>query len=467
MQTLDDEFADVFGDQRLTQRCHLLAHRLWAQLQASVTQACQGWAEVMAAFRFFENHRVTLATILEGHRRASLARVQQIPEVLAIQDTTDVAYPQRKITGLGPLTTPTFTGLLWHMTFLVTPDRVPLGVWTAETLVRQALGRKKSGVRKQEPIEKKESGRWLRGYHAACSLQHQAPQTRVISIADREGDIYEIFATAHSASQGAQNAADWLIRTTGDRVVLPSEGGRPQSLRLVLALAPVLATGALAVAAAPGRRARLAQVQLKTVTVTLRPPYRKDRKLPPVTLTVVVLREQGAPPEETPLQWMLLTSLPMNGVTDACALIARYAARWDIEVFFRTWKTGCRIEALQLMTRERLEPCLGLYAVLTWRVLYLSRLARACPDLPASLVLSPEELQAIAVLALHPRYGPPPLQFIGQAIRALARLGGFLERTSDGEPGVETLWRGIGKIAPLITAWANAHIFAGGDNGDE
>jgi len=468
MHRLDDEFAEVFGDRRLTKRCRLLADRLWAQVQASVTQACQGWAEVVGAFRFLNHPRVTLTTILDEHRQTNLTRARQMPEVLTIQDTTEVAYPHRKLAGIGPLSSATLTGLLWHMTLLVTPDRVPLGVWAVETLVRQQLGRKQAGTRKREPIEEKESGRWLRGYQAACALAAQAPQTRVVSLADREADIYEIYAEAAQAAGTAEWVADWLIRATRERRVVVSQGGRPRALRLAVALAPVLATGTLAVAAAPGRPAREATLTLKAVPVTLRPPSRSDRRLAPVAVTVVVAQEQGTPPDGAPpVQWVLLTSLPVTGAADACAVVARYAARWEIEVFFRTWKTGCRVEALQVMTRDRLEPCLGLYAVLTWRLLYLSRLARVCPDLPAAHVLSPEELQALAVLGMHPRYGPPQLATLGQALRALAQLGGFLDRTSDGEPGVETLWRGLAKIMPLVTAWANARHFAESRDAEE
>jgi hypothetical protein len=411
---------------------------------------------------------VTLTTILDGHRQASLARAQQVPEVLAIQDTTEVAYPQRQIAGLGPLTTATLTGLLWHMTLLVTPDRVPLGIWTVETLVRTALGRKAAGTRKLEPIEAKESGRWLRGYQAACTLQQQAPQTQVISVADREADIYEIFTEAAQAVAAAGSAAGWLIRATRERTLVVASGGGTRSLRLAVALAPVLATGTLAVPLTPGRAAREARITLKVVSVTLRPPWRRDRHLPPVTVTVVVAQEVGTPADGGPsLQWVLLTSLPVTGVADACALLARYAARWEIEVFFRTWKTGCRVEALQLMTRDRLEPCLGLYAVLAWRLLYLSRVARTSPDLSAQAVLSPEELQALAILAVHPRYGPPQLETLGQAMRELAGLGGFLNRTHDGPPGVETLWRGLAKIMPLVTAWTNARHFVEAQNEGE
>jgi hypothetical protein len=462
---IEDEFTNGFGDKRLLSRCQNLTLRLWDQLNESVTHACQGWAEVVAAFRFFNNEKVNLMTILLGHKQATLSRVKQETEVLAIQDTSEVSYGQRKISGIGPTSTTRSLGFYWHMTLLVSRDRLQLGIWCVETIVRTALKRKNDDSHKKVPIEEKESGRWLRGYKEACELQKLAPETTIISIGDRESDIYEIYTEASEAAKKETNPAHWLIRSAQNRrVLLDNCDANHRSLQLAVMLAPVAAEGTINVQATPKRPARTAHVKIKIVPVTICPPVRKEKKMPFVSATAIVVSEYDTSDGVTPLQWTLLTSLSVNSVTDACDVVDRYAARWEIEVWFRTWKTGCKIESLQLKTCDRLEPCLGLYAILTWRLLYLSRLSRVCLDAPASLVFSDDELKAISLLALNPRKGPPLIKTIAQAVLAIAIIGGFLNRKSDGNPGVETFWKGFAKINIAVAVLENTRYHEAHNN---
>lgn len=465
---IEDEFTNGFGDKRLLSRCQNLTQRLWNQLDESVTHACQGWAEVIAAFRFFNNEKVNLTTILLGHKQATLSRVRQETEVLAIQDTSEVSYAQRKISGIGPTSTNRSLGLYWHMTLLVSRDRLQLGIWGVETIVRKSLKRKKDDSHKKVPIEEKESGRWLRGYKEACELQKLAPETTVISIGDRESDIYEIYTEAYEEAKKETNPAQWLIRSAQNRrVLLDNCDANHRSLHLAVILAPAAAEGTINVQATPKRQARTAHVKIKILQVSICPPVRKEKTMPVVPATIVVVNEYDTPDGVAPLQWTLLTSLSVNSVVDACDVVERYAARWEIEVWFRTWKTGCKVESLQLKTRDRLEPCLGMYAILTWRLLYLSRLSRVCPDAPASLVFSDDEIKAITLLAPNPRKGPPLIKTIAQAVLTIAMIGGFLNRKSDGNPGVETFWKGFTKINTVVAVWENIRYYEEHNNEHE
>ena len=434
------EFPSEWGDARLTNRCHLLGQRMWESMSRSLTDACQGWAEVMGAVRFFAQQGVTLASMLAAHQWATRERVRACPLVYAIQDTTELAFSAKKTRGMGLLNSPTHTGLLWHLTWVVTPERIPLGIWRVTTWVRTSLLRGKTRARKTAAVEDKESGRWVEGYRAACALQRETG-TRVISIADREADLYELFVEATAATE----TAGWVIRARHPRSVV-LQGGRRMPLPLALALAPACGAGQMEVPSAPGRLARTAQVVLKILPVTLRPPFRKGQRPPPVDVTVVVVREVDPPAGREPLQWVLLTSLPVTTLAEAVGVVDIYAARWEIEVFFRTWKTGCRVERLQLSTRERLEPCLAMYAIVAWRLLYLTRLGRIAPDQEAARWFSPLELQVIGRLAGRRTRKACPMRTLGEVLHAVALIGGFLGRRGDGDPGTETLWRGFDRV---------------------
>lgn len=438
---LTEELPSAWGDARLTDRCYLLGQRLWESMSRSLTDACHGWAEVMGATRFFAQQVVTLAAMLATHQQATQDRVQACPVVYAIQDTTELAFSAKKTRGMGLLNSETHTGLLWHQTWVMTPERIPLGIWRVTTWIRPTITRSKTRARKAESVDEKESGRWVEGYRAACTLQRETG-TRVISIADREADLYEVFVEATSVT----DSAAWVIRSRHPRAVVLQPGGRHLPLPRAVALAPACGTGQLAVAATPGHAARTAQVVLKVLPVTLRPPFRKGGRPPAVDVTVVVVQEVAPPAGVEPLQWVLLTSLPVTTLAEAVGVVDVYAARWEIEVFFRTWKTGCRVERLQLSTRERLEPCLALYAIIAWRLLYLTRLGRFAPDLDAARWFTPLELQVIRRLVGRRTRKICPVGTLGEVLHAVARIGGFLDRRGDGAPGTETLWRGFNRV---------------------
>lgn len=161
---------------------------------------------------------------------------------------------------------------------------------------------------KQEPFVEKESYRWYRGYRTACALHRLTPATQIVSVADREGDIYELLLAAQRRPAGAAV----LLRACQPRVVVLGRGQRGQSLRLLLRLSPPCGLATLEVPAGPGRRARTAQVTVHAQVVTLRPPYRPTTKLPPVTVHAVLVREVAPPPDEAPIEWLLLTTLPIE-----------------------------------------------------------------------------------------------------------------------------------------------------------
>ena len=159
-----------------------------------------------------------------------------------------------------------------------------------------------------------------------------------------------------------------------------------------------------------------------------------------VSATCIVAREIGAPPDATPVEWRLLTNRTVANDLEAVTLIDWYRARWEIEMLFDVLKNACRVEALQLGTIEKLERALALFMVVAWRIAYLMRSGRTCPDLDAALFFDPDEIHSAYLLNDQDVPDKPRLNDV---LRLVARLGGFLGRKSDGEPGVKTIWLGM------------------------
>jgi hypothetical protein len=208
-----------FGDERLKRRYELLLDRLSDKPTVSIPAACRGLAETTAAYRFFDSDRTDAAGVLRPHYQATLARVRAHPVVLVAQDTTEIELVRKQERVGGPLNDASRWGLYLHPLLALTPQRVPLGVVTAQIWSRdpQEFGKsqqEKRRVRKAKSIEEKESGRWLEGYRGACALAAQAPDTTVIAVSDSEGDIYECL----QAGEGGK--ANYIVRGCQDRAVL-------------------------------------------------------------------------------------------------------------------------------------------------------------------------------------------------------------------------------------------------------
>ena len=346
---------------------------------------------------------------------------------------------------MGPLSYPSQRGMYVHPTLLVTPERVSLGVWDAWLWARETGYHGCAKERRHWPIEAKESMRWIEGYERVNELALEEPGTQLIYIADRESDIYELFEAAERAGQHGPRA-EFLIRAVHDRKLI--EGDK---LKGQLAEAPVLGRVSFRLPRAPGRVERTITQTLRTVQVTLRPPWRRGKTLAPVTVTALLADEEHPPAGTEAVRWLLLTSLDIDSPERAIELLNYYLCRWEIELFFRVFKGGCEVEALQLETLERLEPALALYLIIAWRVLYLMRLGRQCPEMPCDVVFDEAEWRAVYLVTQQrqPPAQPPPL---AEMIAMLASLGGHLGRKGDGPPGVKTIWIGLQRAQDFVLA---------------
>jgi hypothetical protein len=429
-----EEFAGAeLGDGRLTRRLIKLAARFADKPTASIPGACPDWAETQAVYRFFDQARTEKRAlgwqdILGPHSARSAARMRQHPVVLCLQDTTELDFNGQAIAGLGPLSYEAQRGLYVHPTYVVTPDREPLGVTNAWMWAREFKGPdgKRPGVR--------ESLRWIEGYERIAETARTMPDTRLVHVADREADILELMQRAHALG----TPADWLIRSQHNRS-LP-DGGK---LWAEVIRSEILGEIEFALPSRHGQAARDVRQHLWARRISL--PDGQGGRL---SVTCLIAKEIAPPDGVKAVEWRLLTNRNAQTFEEIVELIDWYRCRWEIETFFNVLKNGCRVEALQLGSVSKIELALAVYMVVSWRLARLVRLGRTHPDLEATSLFTEEEWKGAYILAKKPIPKTPPT--LREVIRQIAMLGGFLGRKSDGEPGVKTLWLGFQRIRDFV-----------------
>jgi len=460
----DEVRGAVLGDQRLTKRLVKVIESLGAKPNMSVPAATCGRAEMEAAYRFFDNDKVSPERILRPHIEATRERVSQTDVALLVQDTTDLdlTRPKQQVRGAGPLEYHTRLGAFFHPMVAFTEHGLPLGIvwqksWTRSKIKKMTVNEKGRWIR-ETPIEGKETYRWIEGLRAAREVADTCPQTTCVCIADSDADVYELFCEPRGTSRGEVHL---LVRACKKRITVDTEMTWFEAARATKCLyqCSVNVSARIAKLSTEKRKrhetreARLAELEVRATTVTVRHPYRpgRHRNLSDITLNVVLAEEPNPPNGATPIQWLLATTLPIDEVQQVRQIVAYYAIRWQIEIFFRTLKSGCRIEERQLETVERMLNCLVVYAIIAWKVMYLSRLGSECPELSCELIFEPSEWKSVwmTVRKADPPSTPPPLN---EMIRMIASLGGYVLREST-RPGTQTLWFGLQRVYDLSTAW--------------
>ena len=448
-----DELIGIdLGDKRLNKRSKHLLEALAKNPEASINAACNGWGDTVAAYRFFNNTSVTPEEILRPHREATIRRMSEHPVVLLVQDTTELDFTKHPPKDAKCLDKAERFGLYTHAHLAVTPDKLNLGVVGIDFFDREPQTLGKSDERTTLPIEQKESFRWLKGYRLACQSAAKSPGTQIVSVADREADIYDIFV---DSQQQSGPRAEFIIRAKVARSTLerdPAAGKAAyRKVRDEVSASKLLTTRTIELSETPKRKARTAQLEIRAITVTVKPPHERSY-LPRVTLNVVLAKEVGGPGDGTDVCWLLLTSLPIGTIEEILLVIDYYVARWAVEIFFRTLKTGCGVEKIQLEKLTRLKNCLAMYAIVAWRVLYLTYLNRTCPTLPCTAVFTESEWTSVwLVVAKQPLPQKPPN--LAEMMRLLAQLGGYNNRAKENPSGPQPIWIGLRRMADFAKAW--------------
>jgi hypothetical protein len=426
-------------DERLQSRLTAILVGTWEHPSASIPQATGDAGQAKAAYRFYANPRVTPEAIHQGFATEAARRCLGHDVVLVLQDTTTLNFTGlNALPELGPIDSGSRArGVHVHTALAVTPSGQVIGLLDQQYWARPQPG--------QPSPEEKESGKWINGIEASRAVLYEAaagqPIPRLIHVMDREGDTYEVMMTVVDAGDSA------LIRCAQNRRVDDPLAKAHEAVRS----RPVLCRGTVEVGRKAGVPVRDARVEVRSMAVTLVPDLEKYPHAWPMTWNLVEVWEP-APPEGTePVRWLLWTLEPAATAAEALEVVRKYTCRWPIEEVHLVLKSGCRVEALRLASWDGLEKAVTVNAAVAARIVSLRDLARETPEAPAREVLSEDEIEVLVV-----RFGKgmkPSKLTIGQAVLWIGRLGGHLNRKSDGMPGVRTLWRGLHDLTLLVAGF--------------
>lgn len=450
--SLKKEFSGVdLGDERLNNRLLYLAECFSRRHGGGVTFSCPDWKGAKSAYRFFDNERFDEHAILLPHIEATQNRVSSIAEkVLVLHDTTECHYSHlNRVEGLGYLSTfrkdttkerAYSQGFLMHTSLALTTDGIPLGILNNKLWIRKDENLKK--LRKsgknftRVPIEEKESYKWIEGIKA--SSQFSTHKENLVHVCDRDGDIYELFTTCRDIG------TNFVVRAVHPR------GTIKNGVKSFARISTVAARGSytLQIPSSKKRAARRAKVLVKFYRVKLIPPIAKAKEYDPIEVYVVSAKERKNKriAEKEHINWKLLTNIPVESFSDALEKIQWYQARWNIEVFFKTLKSGFGLEKSRLRSFKRMKKFAALVSVVAWRIFWLVKISRSSPTASATIAFTEEEKMVLIKLSISDGKEPPECTTLHDCVNAIAALGGYLNRKSDPPPGNLVLWRGMQRL---------------------
>ncbi len=462
-----DEFSGVdFGDERLNSRLVKICDSFSDSPECSINQSCAGWAATKAAYRFFANDKTSGKEIIRAHRVKSVIRAKKHKTILAIQDTSYMVYTKHPATnGLGNISVKEgknvkeiySKGLVSHSCLAVSTDGLPLGILDQNTFSRKLNSEDDKRKKNVTPIEDKESYRWLEMLENYSSL---FPNTEVVTVCDREADMYDFFRLSDDIGSPV------IVRANVNRAVnKKSRYAEKDVLNLWQFIGQKRCKGTYKVNVpmknskrnGTKQASRVATVGIKFSDFNLSPPRNnvkhRTETLPDLKMSAVYAYEIRPPKGVIPLEWMLLTNLPVKDFEDASEKVKWYCLRWRIETYFKVLKSGLKIEECRLGDANRLVKFIAVMSVVAWRLFMLTLIARTDPETPCDTLIDKQQWMPL-YLEIHKNKKPPKkAPKISSVIRWIAMLGGFLGRASDGEPGITTLWRGWKRLYDISRGW--------------
>lgn len=450
MLAIADEFATCkFEDLRLRKRVEKLSEAIANHPTLSIHAACGSVTDSKAAYRFFQNDKVTPEFILKGHIDQATGRIADHDRVLVIHDTTDLIYTHfPSIDGVGERQRAKgfesgVKGIHLHNSLVLSESGVPLGLLKQSFFThddfrahREENTKNQPGANKLLPFESKESYRWVDHLKYTDKIVKKTGAESV-HVADRECDIYEFLQEAEEIN------AKFVVRSCSNRRTKEGQTTRETStIQRHLDRANPLAE----ICVRKDKKDYMCEV--KSVSVLLAKPQRhlsaRSSELRPLKVNIVEVRSKG--PSNKGPHWRLLTNLAIDSWEKVLRIIEIYRARWSIECFHRVLKSGFGVEKSRLATRSRLENMASVLSVVSWYIFWLYHFGRSFPSTSAEAVFDSD---AIEILKISAKKLKVPLQgkfTIKKAIFILARLGGFAGRKRDGDPGMISIWRGWGKL---------------------
>jgi hypothetical protein len=467
------EFGTVeLGDKRLRDRLIKIVEDRSKRPDVSYLEAAGGSRHAAKGYYYFidsPRDRLNPEAMLRTHRERTIERILAHETVLVVQDTTDLNFSTRPHTeGLGLVGTNQTgvesLGLKLHSCLALTTDGLPLGVLRSVCFAQERKG--KSGKRSVgRPIEEKKSFRWLEGYRDCVKVAKKAPKTRLLTVMDREGDIFELFVDA----EPTRKRVGVLVRAMHDRRLEGRERKLFEELKASQHRAQIEVViprqrwkkAKQGKSEQKGMPARQAVLTVRFQEVTIRSTRSAHRSKEAITLWGVYAREESPPPGAKRIEWLLLTTEEVATAQDAARIVDLYTRRWRIEEWHRVLKSGCKVQEHQNETAERLKRVIAIDAVLAWRIQLMTLLGREVPELPCTVFFDEWEVKVLEALEEEKgKRGKKPPFSLGDAIILVAKQGGYLARRSDPPPGPKCIWKGILHLYNLAAGYRLATIRA-------
>ena len=431
--------ADI-GDKRLNKRLVKVAGDLSNNPSMPISQASGDWQSTKAAYQFFDNTKVTPDSILTPHFHNTAWRMSAHSVVLAVQDTTSFNYTSHKSLELGPIGKENTSGVFQHNTLAISSDGLPLGLLDQITWVRPK-DKKNRAKRETLDIAERESSRWIK---SLINTVNNTPEgTKVVTVCDRESDIYGFFDEAEKLN------ASILVRCKHNRDINESNLG----IKTYLRSHEVQCQYEVVV---PRRKGdypeRKALVSLRYAPVTIQVPehLENEMKHDEIRMYGIHVEETDPPDGIEPIEWFLITNIPLSNTDDALEKVDWYLKRWLVEVYHKSEKTCCSSEDCRLETKDRLFNFLAVNSVIGWRVLFITYIGRQNPKDTAQIILAPVEIKVLQGGVNQKLKKPMKIKTVRDAVYAIAMLGGYMGRKSDKAPGIITVCRGMMRLHDFL-----------------
>lgn len=441
----EHEFADCsLGDKRRTKRLIKVAQQVANNPSASFPQQMETWGDLKAAYRLFDADGVTFEAVAKPHWENT--RKRQAGCYLILNDTTELDFGNhRDIEGLGPTGNGGGQGFLLHNALMVdTQNKTVVGLAGQEIHYRKPKQKTKKENRSKRLKRNRESQIWGK---VIDKVGPPAKGVKFIHVCDRGADNFEVYCHL------LQQRSDWVIRASCQHRKILAPSGETLRLSEYLSTLPLAGKYELQMRARKGQPARTAKLEVRFGGLHMpvpshRSPYLRALDPKPIAMNVVWVREVNVPAGATPIEWILYTSLEVETFEDAWVVIEYYEERWLIEEYHKALKTGCSVTKRGLANAKRLEAAAGMLSVVAVRLLQLKSVARSEPNRPARQIVP--KLWLVMLKAARKKIRRVYDLTVSQFYRELAKLGGFLGRKSDGDPGWITIWRGWEKLNTLV-----------------
>lgn len=445
------------GDARLVKRAKLILNQQ-SQMAESTPSAAKDPSALEATYRFVNNPAIQIDTVLRAHNDAAIARCSEQQRVILAQDTTvcDITKPNRQVRGAGPLESEAKRGFFIHPLYALSEDGLVLGlvdqiIWTREEILTGLSKQQKDTLRRQMAFEEKESCRWKEMFQSGEQIARADPQTHYIGVSDSESDIYELLTETDDLASNY----DYVLRGCQNRSVHSDD----QDFTVDSALnqcdflfdieIDVSERTSLIIGETRSRRqsrvGRTAHISVRSTQVKLAGPQRPGGRAPDVVVNVVEAVEKDPPEGEEAIRWLLFTSLPISTVAELSLVLSSYCRRWDIELYFKTLKSGMKIEKLKYEEITAYLCAVSLLMITAFRVEQLKSANRVCPDASCEEFFAETYWQATQMVVFPGIALPNRPPSISEFMRLVAKLGGYIDKKGQGPPGSTTLWRGLRK----------------------